>query len=89
MQHLIDKINILVEEFFPLLRYGETCYVRFVNPKYFKPKLATNRDANPIDTSNESVIDLVITRFLTNQDEIRNSVEIYYVYIENDGHQHL
>ena len=60
-----------------------------VNPKYFKSKLATNKDANPNDTSKESVIDFVIKQILSNQAKIWNSVEIYNVYIEYGGHQHL
>ena len=57
--------------------------MRLVNPKYFKPKLATNRNANPSDTSEEFVIDFVIKEILSNQDKIFNSVEIY------GGHQYL
>ena len=89
MQHLIDVMQTLVGEFFLRLKYHETCYVHFVNPKYFRPKLATNKDANSNDTSEESVIDFVIKEILGNQDKIWNSVEIYDVYIEYGGHQHV
>ena len=61
----------------------------YVNPIYFKPKLATNKDANPSDTSEESVTDFVIKEILRNQDKIWNSVEIYDVYIGYGGHQHV
>ena len=88
MQHLIDVMQTLVGEFSLHLRYHKTYYVYFVNPKYFKPKLATNKDANPNGTSKESVIDFVI-KMLSNQDKIWNSVEIYDVYIEYGGHQHV
>ena len=63
--------------------------MRLVNPKYFKPKLATNKDANPSDTSEELVIDFVIKEILSNPDKIFNSVEIYDVYKEYGGHQYL
>ena len=63
--------------------------MRFVNPKYFKPKLAKYEDANPSGTSEESAIDFVIKKIISNQDEIWNSVEIYDVCIEYGGHQHL
>ena len=88
MQHLIDIMQILVGGFFLRLKYYKTCYVHFVNPKYFKPKLATNKDANLNDTSEKSVIDFVIKEILNNQDKIWNSVEIYNVYIDCAGHQH-
>ena len=58
-------------------------------PKYFKLKLGKNKDANPSDTSDESVIDFVIKEIVINQDEIWNSVEIYDADIEYGGHQHL
>ena len=48
----------------------KTCYVRFVNSKYLKPRLATNKYANPSDTSDESVIDFVIKEIFSNQDKI-------------------
>ena len=89
MQHLIDTIQTLAGEFFLLLIYHKTCYVRFVNPNYFKPKLETNKDANPCDTSDESVIDFAIKEILSNQDNILNSVETYDVYTEYGGRQHL
>ena len=74
---------------FFLLKYRKSCYVRFVNPKHFKAKLATNKDANPSDTSDESVVDFVIKEILNNQDKIWNSVEIYDTYIEYGGYQYL
>ena len=80
MQHLIDIIETLVGDFF-LLRYRKTCYVRFVSPKYFKPKLSKNKDANPSNTSDKSVIDFFIKEVVSNQDEIWNSVERYDAYI--------
>ena len=89
MQHLIDIMQTLVGEFFLRLKYHKTCYVHFVNPKYFKPKVATNKDAISNDTSEESVINFVIKEILSNQDKIWNSVEIYDVYIEYGGHQHV
>ena len=63
--------------------------MRFVNAKYFKQKLATNKDVNPSDTSEESVIDFGIKEILSNQDKIWNSVEIHHVYIKYGGHQHV
>ena len=63
--------------------------MHFVNPKYFKPKLATNKDANSNDTSEEFVIAFVMKEILSNQDQIWNSVEIYDVYTEYGGHQHV
>ena len=89
MQHLIDMVQTLVGEFFLPLRYHETCYVSVVNPKYFKPKLATNKDANTNDTSEEAVIEFLMEEILNNQDKIWNSVEIYDVYIRYGGHQHV
>ena len=86
MQHLIDITQTLVGEFFLRLRYHKTCFVRFVNPKYFKPNLATNKDANPSNTSKESVIDFVIKEILSNQDKVCYFAEIYDVYIEYNGH---
>ena len=50
--------------------------------------MATNKDANPSDTSEESVINFVIKVILSNQDKSWNSVETYDVYIEYGGHQH-
>ena len=79
----------MVGEFFLRLRYHETCFVSVVNPKYLKPKLATNKDANPSDTPEESVIDFVMKEILINQNKIWNSVEIYDVYIEYGGHQYV
>ena len=68
-------MQTLVGEFFLHLRYYKTYYVYFVNPKYFKPKLAANKDANPNGIFDEFVIDFVIKEMLSNQDEIWNSVE--------------
>ena len=51
--------------------------------------MATKKDANPSDTSEESVINFVIKVILSNQDKSWNSVEIYDVYIEYGGHQHV
>ena len=50
--------------------------------------MGKNKDANPSDTSDESVIDFVIKEIVINQDEIWNSVEIYDADIEYGGHQH-
>ena len=74
MQHLLDIIQTLVGEIFLLFRYHKTCYVRFVNSTYCKPKLAK---------------DFVMKIIVSNQDEIWNSVEIYDVYIEHGGQQYL
>ena len=51
--------------------------------------MATNEDANPSDTYEESVTDFVIKEILRNQDKIWNSVGIYDVYIKYGGHQHV
>ena len=55
--------------------------MRFVSPKYFKPKLSKNKDANPSNTSDKSVIDFFIKEVVSNQDEIWNSVERHDAYI--------
>ena len=62
-----------------LLGYHKTCYVRFVNPKYFKLKLTTKM-LNPCGTSDESVIDFVMKEILNNQDKIWNLLK-YMMFI--------